>query len=112
MSDEETEEKTAKNVERREPRSKGGVEVLCSSGRDEGTATLVNLSPLGALLDPATLRPAMGSSVSIRFPSSAEGESQVLTGVVVRQTPKGFAVQFPSYLPTVSRLIAEYEVGG
>ena len=54
-----------------------GITVLFSSGRDEGTAILVNLSPMGALLDPATLRPAVGDSLSLRVPATTDEDFHV-----------------------------------
>ena len=96
--------------QRRAPRTNIGMDLLCSSGRDEGTAMLVNLSSSGALLDPAALRPAVGNSVTIRFPTISKEEFPALPTVVVRHTPDGFAVKFRIYLPIISRLIDEYGV--
>ena len=98
------------DAQRRAPRTNIGMDLLCSSGRDEGTAMLVNLSSSGALLDPAALRPAVGNSVSIRFPTISKEEFPVLPTVVVRHAPGGFAVKFRAYLPIISRLISEYGV--
>ena len=95
---------------RRAPRISIGVDLLCSSGRDEGRAVLVNLSPSGALLEAATLRPEVGSSVSILFPTTSIEELRILATVVVRHAPNGFAVKFRVFLPLITRLMAEYSV--
>ena len=85
-----------------------GITVLCSSGREEGTAILVNLSPMGALLDAATLRPAVGDPVTLRFPATTNEDFHIVATVVVRHTLKGFAVQFSGYSPAVAGLISDY----
>ena len=95
---------------RRAPRISIGVDLLCSSGRVEGRALLVNLSPSGALLEAATLHPEVGNSVSILFPETSKNELRVLPTVVVRHTPNGFAVKFRGYLPLITRLMAEHSV--
>ena len=87
-----------------------GITVLCSSGREEGTAILVNFSLMGALLDPATLRPAVGDSVSLRVPATTNEDFHVLPTVVVRHTLKGFAVQFLGYSPAVAGVVSDYGV--
>ena len=95
---------------RRAPRMNIGVDLLCSSGRVEGRAVLVNLSASGALLERATLHPEVGNSVSILFPETSKKEPRFLPTVVVRHTSNGFAVKFRGYLPLITRLMAEHSV--
>lgn len=99
-----------KRENRQEQRTDIGIEVLCSAGREEGTGTLANLSPSGALLEATTLRLTVGDSVTILFPSTSNEDSQVLPTEVIRLTASGFGVKFKVYVPAINRLILEYGV--
>ncbi len=99
----------AQKAERRaQPRTKIGQDVLCSSGREEGTAFLKDLSVSGALLEPATIRPAVGDSVTIRLQAESDEEPDSLHTNVVRQTPSGFAVEFSVPFSVVHHIITKY----
>ncbi len=83
----------AQTAERRaHARTKIGLDVLCLSGREEGTAILKDLSFSGALLEPATIRPGVGDDVTIWLQAESDEEPDALHTEVVRQTPSGFAV--------------------
>ncbi len=98
----------AQTAERRaQPRTKIGLDVLCSSGREEGTAILKHLSVSAALLEPATIRPAVGDSVTIRLKAES-AEPDLLRTTVVRQTPSGFAVEFSVPFSVIHHIIAKY----
>ncbi len=93
---------------RAELRTKLGLDVLCSSGRVDGPAILKELSASGALLEPSTLRPAVGDSVTIWLQAEPDEEPLSLSTEVVRHTPGGFAVEFRVPYSVVYRFIAKY----
>ena len=101
-------EDAQKEERRAQPRTKIGLDVLCSSGREEGTAILKDLSVSGALLEPATIRPAVGDSVTIRLQAESDEEPDLLRTTVVRQTPNGFAVEFSVPFSVIHHIIAKY----
>jgi len=99
----------AQTAERRaQPRTKIGLDVLCSSGREEGTAILKHLSVSAALLESATIGPAVGDSVTIRLQAESDEEPDLLRTTVVRQTPNGFAVEFSVPFSVIHHIIAKY----
>ena len=71
-----------------------GLDVLCTAGREEGPAILRDLSPSGALLEPASVRPAVGDSVTIWLRAELDEEPDSLLTDVIRLSPDGFAVEF------------------
>ncbi len=79
-------EDAQKEERRAQPRTKIGLDVLCSSGREEGTAILKHLSVSAALLESATIGPAVGDSVTIRLQAESDEEPDLLRTTVVRQT--------------------------
>ncbi len=92
---------------RAHPRTKIGLEVLCSSRREEGTAMLKDLSVSGALLETA-IRLAVGDSVTIWFQADPKDEPCSFHTRVVRHTPDGFAVEFAAPYSVVHDIIAKY----
>ncbi len=101
-------EDAQKEERRAQPRTKIGLDVLCSSGREEGTAILKHLSVSAALLEPATIRPAVGDSVTIRLQVESDEEPDSLRTNVVRQTPSGFAVEFSIPFSMIHNIIAKH----
>ena len=93
---------------RTHPRTKIGLEVLCSAGREEGTAILKDLSVSGALLETASIRLAVGDSVTIWFQADPKDEPCSFHTSVVRHTPDGFAVEFVAPYSVVHDIIAKY----
>ncbi len=93
---------------RAELRTKLGLDVLCSAGREDGPAILKDISTLGALLEPASIRPAVGASVTIWLQAEPDEEPYALVTEVVRHTPGGFAVEFRVPYSVVYRFIAKY----
>ena len=66
-----------------------------SSGLQEGSGQLVNISMSGTLLESSnSLRPGLGRSVKLRFRAPKVNEEIELSGTVARQTRSGFAIQF------------------
>ena len=102
MEDAQKEERCA------QPRTKIGLEVLCSSGREEGPAILKDLSASGALLESATIRPAVGDSVTIWLQAEPDEEPDSLRTAVVRHTPDGFAVEFSVPFSVLDHIVAKY----
>ena len=101
-------EDAQKEERRAQPRTKIGLDVLCSSGREEGTAILKHLTVSAALLEPATIRPTVGDSVTIRLQAESDEEPDLLRTTVVRQTPNGFAVEFSVPFSVIHHIIAKY----
>jgi hypothetical protein len=78
---------------RSSPRKEVRLEFLCSSGLQKESTQLVNISLSGALLESRSLRPAEGSLVKISFEPPEVNAPFEITGVVVRTTQNGFAIQ-------------------
>ena len=78
------------------PRKQVRFAVGCGTGLHQDSASLVDLSLSGALLESRFFKPERGRTVRIRFPSF-----EVL-GTVVRHTKGGFAIQF---LQTTDKLM-------
>ena len=83
--------------------------VVCSAGRQEGPAIFKDVSPQGALVESAVVRPAIGDSVTILFQASPDDPPDVLRTNVVRHTPDGFAVQFRVPYSVVCEVITNYQ---
>jgi len=101
--------------------------VHCSSERMEGVASLVNISYTGALLGNTTMRPEIGARVTFHVQRASEAEigtstnlygdlqpprgfeaeaQSELTGLVVRHSSDGFAVEFESsHDPHMRRIV-------
>lgn len=98
-----------KDGERRtEARKTAALEVVCSAGRADGSAKLFDVSPIGARLESSEIKPAVGDPVTILFQSASDAESEVLSAIVVRHTPTGFAVEFRTVSPAVLRIVEQY----
>ena len=74
--------------DRSAPRKQVRFAVGCGTGLHEDSASLVDLSLSGALLESKFFKPERGRIVRIQFPSFT------LLGTVVRHTKGGFAIQF------------------
>ena len=85
-----------------------GLDVLCTAGREEGPAILRDLSPFGALLEPASVRPAIGEPVTIWLRAELDDEPDSLLSDVVRLSPDGFAVEFRAPYSVVHHILAKY----
>ncbi len=85
--------------------------VYCSFERMEGVASLVNISYTGALLGNTTMRPKIGTRVSLYVylepPRASEAAiPSELTGLVSRHSSDGFAVTFESsHDPYMRRIV-------
>ena len=87
-------EYTPADDRRSAPRFKLRAPVEYRAGALQGDGTIWNISTSGVRIENASALVKIGSSVGLRF-SFFPGQFEVeLTGQVVRQTPKGFAVQF------------------
>ena len=93
---------------RAQARTKIGLDVLCSAGREEGPVILKELSTWGALLEPATIRPAVGDSVTIWLQAEPDEKPHALHSDVVRHTPEGFAVKFRLPYSVIYRFIRKH----
>ena len=97
--------------ERREVRFPVPLRIHFSFERTEGTASLVNISYTGALLEDTEMRPPVGTSINLyvyltlprAFESAPPSE---LPGAVSRHSPDGFAVKFEnSHNPDLRRMV-------
>jgi hypothetical protein len=98
---------------RKDPRFKTRFDALYSSGREEGTAVLVDLSYSGARFESATIQPAPGTQVRLYIFVQPVKPFELI-GHVVRYTGKGFAVELDisddeirSLVDDVSAIVAE-----
>ncbi len=102
---------TATTNETRDDRILIRLEVYCSFERVEGTASLANISYTGALVEDTTVRPEIGARVKLyvhlKPPGAFEAETPFeLTGVAVRHSSNGFAVEFEdNHDPDVRRMV-------
>jgi hypothetical protein len=79
--------------------------VYFESGLTEGWGTLGDISALGARIEDADPRPAVGSRIRLML-SLIEGATPIrLTAKVTRQTETGFAVGFSTLEPRIKQLI-------
>ncbi len=98
-------------TKRRGDRFPSPLKVYCSFERVEGTATLVNISYNGALLEHTMLRPGIGMPINLYvFLKPPRGTGAVapseLPGMVVRHSSDGFAVKFEDNLdPDVREMV-------
>jgi len=87
------------------------VKVHCSFERVEGTATLVNISYSGALLEDTAMRPAIGTPINLfvflKPPRAYKAETpSELPGMLVRPCSTGFAVKLEDNLdPDVRQMV-------
>jgi len=87
------------------------LKVHCSFERVEGTATLINISYSGALLQGTALRPGIGMPITLymflKQPRAFQAElPSELAGMVVRHSSDGFAVKFEDNLdPDVREMV-------
>jgi len=102
---------TTPTPKRRGDRVPAPLKVHCSFERVEGTATLINISYSGVLLQATALRPEIGTPITLyiflRQPRAFEAElPSELAGVVIRHNSDGFAVAFEdSRNPDVRRVV-------
>ena len=78
---------------RKHPRFKARFDALCSSGREEGTALLVDISHSGARLEQSSLRPPVDSSVRLYVFVQPVSPFE-LVGRVVRSGEEGFSIEY------------------
>ena len=102
---------TTTTTKRRGDRFPAPLKVYCSFERVEGTATLVNISYSGVLLEHTTMRPEIGTPIKLylylkppsAFTAAAPFE---LAGHVVRHSTNGFAIAYEDNLdPDVRRMV-------
>ena len=89
---------------RNEPRTKVGLDVVFSFGRDRARTILKDLSRSGALLEPASIRPEIGDIVTLWLqPGSQEAPDPVRTQVARRTEIPLNLVQTHGRRPSPSR---------
>ena len=102
---------TTTTTKRRGDRIPAPLKVYCSFEQVEGSATLVNISYSGALLEHTTMRPGIGTPINLYlFLKPPRGSGAVapseLPGMVVRHSSDGFAVKFEDNLdPDVRQMV-------
>jgi hypothetical protein len=93
--------------QRRAPRKKVSLPVLCKSGGERGTGWIVNVSLSGALLEPASIRPEQDAVVKLVFATPGADRLRESSGTVARQTETGFAIQFLAINTPLLELVGE-----
>ena len=91
---------------RRARRKKSNLAVFCESALEHGVAHMVNVSLLGALLEPASIRPAQDDVVKVLLSSTPVSRPIQVSGTVVRHTETGFAIEFLTTDGVVRQLVA------
>ena len=89
---------------RRDPRFKTRFDALYSAGATEGAGMLTEISSSSARLEHASLRPPLGTRVTIYVFVQPVAPFEV-QGVVARHTETGFALHCDVADPTVRRLV-------
>ncbi len=97
--------------DRRSDRFPIPLKVYCCFERVEGIASLVNISYTGVLLENTTMRPEIGTRITLyvhlKPPCGFEAEApSELIGVVSRHSSDGFAVKFEdSHDPDLRQMV-------
>ena len=89
---------------RRDPRFRTRFDALYSSGCDEGSGVLVDLSYSGARLENTTLMPQSGTKVRL-YVFIQPIQPFELVGHVVRHTEEGFAIEVDVSDAEIQRLV-------
>jgi hypothetical protein len=79
-------------------------EISYSSGREDGSGILANISYSGALLTQTSVQPRLGSQVRVFVLLNEDAPFEVV-GKVVRHVEDGFAIEYADLSPEVRRLI-------
>jgi len=79
-------------------------EILYSSGREDGSGILANISYSGALLTQASVLPRLGSQVRV-FVLLREDSPFEVEGKVIRHVEDGFAIEYAYLGPELRRLV-------
>lgn len=89
---------------RRHPRFKTPFDALYSTGREEGSGVLVDISHSGARLEHASIHPPVGSKVRL-YVFVQPVRPFELAGSVVRSSDEGFSIEYEVESPEVRRLV-------
>jgi len=79
-------------------------EIMYSSGREDGSGILADISYNGALLIRASVQPRLGSQVRVFVHSNEDSPFEVV-GKVVRLVENGFAIEYADLNPELRRLV-------
>ena len=93
--------------DRKGVRTRIEFEVLYSAARREGSGTLKDLSPTGALVEDASFQPDVGEPVRAHLFPYADTRPVALIGEVTRHTKRGFAIVFADVPAEARELIAD-----
>ncbi len=105
MESDPPDEQSSRQERRAAPRFRIKAPVNFEAGFTEGWGTLADISTKGARIDEADPRLKKGSSVRLMI-SLVEGALPVkLKAKVVRETERGFAVEFAELEPRLEQLI-------
>jgi hypothetical protein len=89
---------------RRSLRFKTRFDAVYSAGREEGAGVLTEISYAGAKLEKTSLRPPVGTAVTLYVFIAPVGPFE-LKGHVTRETETGFAVQYELFDAEIRRLV-------
>lgn len=79
-------------------------EIIYSSGREDGSGILADLSYSGALLRQVSIQPRIGSQVRIFVLLSEDAPFEIM-GKVVRHVEDGFAIECADLRPELRHLV-------
>ncbi len=89
------------------PRIKTGVTAYFSSSREEGSAVVAEISPVGARLEKAWSRPGVSAQVGLSLFLPSSSKRLKISGRVVRHTKDGFAIEYERPNPHICDLVSE-----
>jgi len=89
---------------RRHSRIRIRFETSYSSGRQDGSGMLMNISYTGALLKQTSFQPRLGSHVRVNVLLSQDSHFEIM-GQVVRHVEDGFAIEYVALSPELRRLV-------
>ena len=91
---------------RRNSRIRTHFETSYSSGREDGSGILANISYSGALLTHTSIQPGLGSQVRVYVLLSEDSPFEIV-GQVVRHGEDGFAIEYADLSPELRRLVED-----
>ena len=90
-----------------DPRIGKRLDVLYTSGREEGRGALTEISDSEALLEDTGSAPHLGAGVTVYVSVPNAAESLKLLGKVSRHTEGGFAIQLEAPSPEIAVFLGE-----
>ena len=91
-------------TKRKHPRYKTRFDALCSSGREEGSGVLVDISYSGARIEESTIQPPASARVRLYVFLQPVNPFELI-GTVVRSSRAGFSIEYEIDSPEIRLLV-------